>query len=141
MAAASAQFQQNSYGYVSGRHVEARRRLESLARLLDSAVRIPGTDIRIGLDPVLNIVPGVGILTAKAMAGYLIWEARKLGAPGGTILRMLGNLGIDFVISSIPLVGWLGDIFYRANNRNIELLRQYLDRCDGVVDTRRARER
>ncbi|MFN4311763.1 MAG: DUF4112 domain-containing protein [Ferrovibrio sp.] len=134
MTAASAQFQQTNYGYASERHVEARQRLEALARLLDSAVRIPGTDIRVGLDAALNIIPGIGTLGAKAMAGYLIWEARRLGVPAGTILRMAGNVGVDLVISSIPVVGWFGDIFYRANTRNIELLRRHLDRCDGVID-------
>lgn len=137
MSAASAQFHQNTYGYSSERNAEARRRLEALARLLDSAVRIPGTDIRVGLDAALNIIPGIGTLIAKGMAGYLIWEASRLGVSTGTLLRMIGNVGIDFVISAIPVVGWVGDIFHRANNKNIELLRQHLDRSDGVIDAAR----
>lgn len=133
MSAASAQFHHDAYGYHSERNAEARRRLEALARLLDSAVRIPGTEIRVGLDAALNVIPGVGTLAAKGMAGYLIWEANRLGVPGGTLLRMIGNLGLDLVISSVPLVGWVGDIFWRANNRNIDLLREHLDRSDGVI--------
>lgn len=134
MSAASAHFHQNAYGYNSERNAEARRRLETLARLLDSAVRVPGTDIRVGLDPVLNVIPGVGTLIAKGMAGYLIWEARRLGVSNGTMLRMIGHVGVDLMISWIPVVGWVGDVFYRANNKNIELLRQHLDRSDGVID-------
>lgn len=140
MSEAFAQFHQNAYGYVSDRNIDARRRLEALARLLDSAVRIPGTDIRVGLDAALNIIPGIGTLSAKAMAGYLVWEARRLGVPAGTILRMAGNVGVDLVISAIPVVGWFGDIFYRANIRNIELLREHLDRAEGMIDATRGRE-
>lgn len=140
MSEAFAQFQQNPYGYAHERHVEARQRLEGLARLLDSAVRIPGTDIRVGLDAALNVIPGIGTLSAKAMAGYLVWEARRLGVPAGTILRMAGNIGIDLVISAIPVIGWFGDIFYRANIRNIELLREHLDRSEGMINATHRRE-
>ena len=134
MSAASAQFHHNAYHDKADRNAEARRRLETLARLLDSAVRIPGTEIRIGLDAALNVIPGIGTLTAKGMAGYLVWEAHRLGVPAGTLFRMIGNVGIDLVISSIPVVGWVGDVFWRANNRNIDMLRQHLDHSDGVID-------
>lgn len=112
------------------RIADTRRRLEALARLLDSAVRVPGTDIHIGLDAALNLVPGIGTLTAKGLAGYLIWEARGLGAPPGVLLRMAGNVGVDLVLSAIPVIGWFGDIFYRANQRNISLLHAYLDAAE-----------
>lgn len=118
------------YG-ISGRRVaDTRRRLEALARLLDSAVRVPGTEIHVGLDAVLNLVPGVGTLTAKGLATYLIWEARRLGAPPRLLLRMAGNVGIDLLISVVPVVGWFGDIFYRANQRNIALLDEFLGRLE-----------
>lgn len=133
MTAASAQFHY-TYDYRSDRNADARRRLEGLARLLDSAVRIPGTDIRVGLDAALNVIPGIGTLTAKGMAGYLIWEAHRLGVPRGMLFRMVGNVGLDLIISSVPVVGWVGDIFWRANNRNIDLLRAHLDSSDGVID-------
>lgn len=107
---------------------DARARLEALARLLDSAFRIPGTNVRVGADAVLNFVPGLGTLTAKGLAAYLIWEARRLGVPFPTLLRMMGNVGVDFVLSAIPVVGWFGDVFFRANQRNIALLREHLDR-------------
>lgn len=107
---------------------ETRARLDALARLLDSAVRIPGTNIRFGADALLNLIPGVGTLTSKGMSAYLIWEARRLGVPTTTLLRMAGNVGADFVISAVPIIGWVGDVLYRANLRNMALLRKHIDR-------------
>ena len=124
-----------SYSYTSPftetslRAVETRARLDALARLLDSAVRVPGTNIRFGADALLNLLPGVGTLTSTGMSAYLIWEARRLGVPMSTLLRMMGNVGVDFVFSAIPLVGWVGDVFYRSNLRNMDLLRTHLDKA------------
>lgn len=106
----------------------ARRRLDGLATLLDSAVRIPGTSVRFGADAALNLIPGAGTLLAKGLAAYLILEARRLGVPTSTLLRMAGNLGIDALISAVPVIGWVGDVFFRANQRNMALLREHLDR-------------
>ena len=123
-----------SYSYTSSLHGissragDTRSRLDTLAQFLDSAVRVPGTSIRFGADALMNLIPGVGMLTSKGMSAYLIWEARRLGAPTGTLLRMVGNIGVDFVISAVPLVGWIGDVFYRSNLRNMALLRDHLDR-------------
>jgi len=107
---------------------EARARLDALARFLDSAVRVPGTSVRIGADTLLNVVPGVGPLVAKAIAGYLIVEARRLGVPNRTLLRMAGNVGIDFLVGAVPVLGWVADAFWRANSRNLDLLNAHLDR-------------
>jgi hypothetical protein len=121
-----------SYSYASPigtalRAAETRARLDALARFLDSAIRVPGINIRFGADALLNAIPGVGTLTSKSMSAYLIWEARRLGVPMSTLLRMVGNVGVDFVISVIPLVGWVGDVFYRSNLCNMDLLRRHLD--------------
>ena len=130
-----------SYSYASSLHdtssraSETRARLDALARFLDSAVRVPGTNIRFGADALLNLIPGVGMLTSKGMSAYLIWEARRLGVPTGTLLRMVGNVGVDFVISAVPLVGWVGDVFFRSNLRNMALLRDHLDRVHPVPNT------
>ena len=110
----------------------ARARLGTLARFLDSAIRVPGTNIRFGADALLNLVPGVGTLTSKGMSAYLIWEAHRLGVPMATLLRMMGNVGVDLVISAIPLVGWVGDVFFRSNLRNMDLLREHLDKAHPV---------
>jgi hypothetical protein len=102
-------------------------RLDALARLLDAAVRVPGTNVRVGADALLNLVPGVGTLVAKGLASYLILEARRHGVPTGTLLKMVGNVAVDLAISAVPVVGWFGDAFYRANQRNIALLRAHLE--------------
>ncbi|MBM6592515.1 DUF4112 domain-containing protein [Microvirga pudoricolor] len=112
----------------SSRAQGTRARLDTLARLLDSALRVPGTNIRFGADAILNLVPGFGLLTSKGMSAYLIWEAHRLGVPASTIMKMVRNVGIDFVISAVPVVGWMADVFYRSNLRNMSLLRQHLDR-------------
>ncbi len=116
----------------SFRAAETRARLDTLARFLDSAVRVPGTNIRFGTDALLNVIPGVGTLTSKGMSAYLIWEAHRLGVPMPTLLRMAGNIGVDFVISAIPVAGWVGDVFFRSNLRNMALLRRHLDQVHPV---------
>jgi uncharacterized protein DUF4112 len=122
-----------SAGAIPGRpahRVGTRARIETIARLLDSAWRVPGTNIRLGADPALNLLPGVGLIVSKGISAYLIWEAHRLGAPFGILIRMIGNLALDAVISAVPMVGWVGDVFYRANLRNVRLLREHLDRHD-----------
>lgn len=105
---------------------DALRRLDGLARLLDSAVRVPGTGIRVGIDPLLNLVPGVGTFVAKGLSAYLIMEAHRHGLPRTTIAKMAGRVGVDFLLSIIPFVGWFGDIFYKSNLRNMAELRRHL---------------
>jgi Domain of unknown function (DUF4112) len=112
---------------------ETRARLDSLARFLDSAIRVPGTNVRFGADAPLNLIPGIGSLTSKGMSAYLIWEAHRLVAPMTTLLRMAGNVGVDFVISAIPMAGWVGDVFFRSNLRNMALLRKHLDQFHPVA--------
>lgn len=114
--------------HLGGDVVATRNRLAALARALDTAFAIPGTNIRMGADALLNVIPGAGTLFAKALSGYLIWEARRLGVPRATLMRMIGNLGIDAAISIVPLAGWVGDIFFRANKRNLALLDAHLER-------------
>ena len=101
-------------------------RLEIFARLLDTRWRIPGTGIRFGADAVLSLIPGVGPVASTAISGYLIWKAYRLGVSTGTLLRMAGNVGLDGLISAVPIAGSIGDIFFRANLRNMALLRKSL---------------
>ena len=113
---------------------ETRVRLNALARFLDSATRVPGTNVRLRADALLNPLPGIGTLTSNGMSAYLNWEARRLGVPTRTLVRMVGNVGLDFVISAIPIVGWVGDVFFRSNLRNLGLLREHLDRVHPVMN-------
>lgn len=111
------------------KHAAARARLDVIARVFDSAFSVPGTDIRFGADSLLNLIPGAGTLLASGVSAYLVWEARRLGAPKLLIGRMLANVGIDTVISAVPVVGWVGDVFFKANLRNMKLLREHLDKA------------
>jgi Domain of unknown function (DUF4112) len=112
----------------SGLNVRSPARLEVIADLLDSRWRIPGTGIRFGADALLSLLPGLGPVVSTVISGYLIWEARRLGVSTGTVLRMIGNVGLDGLISAVPMAGAVGDVFFRANRRNMALLRRHLAR-------------
>ncbi|MGR3571585.1 DUF4112 domain-containing protein [Brevirhabdus sp.] len=103
------------------------RRLDRLAQLLDSRFRIPGTGIRFGLDGLIGLVPGLGDLATLAPSAYLLVQANRLGVSKATMLRMAGNTGIDFAIGAVPLLGDIFDIGFKANNRNVALLRADLE--------------
>src|SRR5262245_9712890 len=103
-------------------------RLEALAQLMDGAFLIPGTSIRIGLDAVIGLVPIAGDLIASLVFSYLIWEARQLGASRWVIARMIANTAIDTVFGAVPIVGDAFDVLFRANLKNLALLRRHLER-------------
>jgi hypothetical protein len=105
---------------------QALKRIEMLARLLDDAFQLPGTRIRIGWDGLLGLIPGVGDTATTLLSGYIIWEAKRLGISKWTLTRMLGNLGIDFLVGAVPLLGDAFDLAWKANRRNIELLHRTL---------------
>ena len=107
----------------------ARARIARLEFLLEGAIRIPGLSRRIGLDAIIGLVPGVGDAAMAAMGLYLVWEARNLGASRWLLARMLGNVGIDTLIGSVPVAGDVFDLFFRSNNRNLKLLRRQLNRA------------
>jgi ABC-type antimicrobial peptide transport system permease subunit len=103
------------------------RRLEGLAKLLDSAFAIPVIGTRVGADALLNFIPGAGLVMSKGVSAYLVWEAYRLGVPRGVIARMAGNVAADLAISVVPVAGWVADVFFRANLRNMRLLREHLE--------------
>lgn len=98
----------------------------ALARLLDTAVRIPGTSFRVGLDPIIGLVPGVGDLLGGALSAYVLLLAARAGASRPVLLRMLANLGTDAVVGAVPLAGDLFDAGFKANARNLALLEQHV---------------
>lgn len=102
------------------------QRLTRLATTLDSAFVIPLTGIRFGVDAILGLVPAFGDLVGAGLSGYLILEARRLGAPASTLTRMAGNVAVDTVFGSVPLVGSVFDIYYKANKRNMAILREHI---------------
>jgi len=103
-------------------------RLDVLATVLDSLFVIPGTNVRIGVDAVLGLVPVVGDLLSQVISGYVIWEARRLGASRLVIWRMVANSAVDTVIGAVPVAGDAFDVVFRANKRNIALLRSHLEK-------------
>ncbi len=112
-------------------------KVRALARLLDSAVRIPGTGIRLGLDSIVGLVPGIGDLAGAAMSGYIVLAAARMGVTPAVVARMILNLGVDTVVGSVPLLGDLFDVGFRANTRNAALLDLHL--AEPVVARRSSR--
>lgn len=104
------------------------RDLEALALLLDEKFRIPGTSIRFGVDGVVGLVPGIGDVATTLVSLYLVARARDLGLPNRVLIRMLGNIAIDFLVGAVPLVGDVFDVAFKANRRNIDLLKRELGR-------------
>lgn len=103
-------------------------RAERIARLMDRAVRLPGTRIRLGLDSILGLVPGVGDTLALAPALFILQEAYRMGLPRRDLARMARNLGIDWVIGLVPLIGDIFDVGWKANLRNAAILRDHVER-------------
>ena len=101
---------------------------ERVSRLLDSKWRIPGTGIRFGIDPLVGLVPGLGDVATGLVSAYIVLMARRLGLPNHVVARMAGNIVMDVVFGSIPLLGSVFDVFYKANRRNFRLLQQHVER-------------
>jgi hypothetical protein len=102
--------------------------LDRLTDLLDSRWRIPGTRIPIGIDGIASIVPGIGDTATGVISAYIVWQATRFGVPKSVLLRMAGNVGLDWAVGSIPVLGTLFDIGFKANRRNMRLLREHLER-------------
>jgi len=102
------------------------RRLERLAHWLDDRWRVPGTSQRVGLDGLIGLIPGIGDLATGLLAAYILFEAHRLGVPNTVFARMLVNLGLDVVAGSVPVLGDLFDVGWKANRRNVDLLRRHL---------------
>jgi hypothetical protein len=103
-------------------------RLEGLAKLLDIAFVLPGTNVRYGIDGIIGLIPVVGDILATALSLWLVREARLLGAPWHLTARMLGNVAIQGVVGTVPLAGDAFDVLFRANMRNVRLLRRWIER-------------
>lgn len=100
--------------------------VRTLARFLDDAVRIPGTSVRLGFDALVGLVPGVGDVAGAALSGYVVVAAARLGTPPSVLLVMVFNVAVDTVIGSVPALGDLFDIGWKANVRNAALLDRHL---------------
>ena len=104
----------------------ATRRVRVLAKLLDNSIAIPGTGWKIGFDPIVGLIPGIGDLIGAVLSGYIILEAARAEVPMYTLVRMLVNVGIDTLVGSIPAVGDLFDAAWKSNTKNVALLERHL---------------
>jgi hypothetical protein len=97
-------------------------RLRFLARLMDSAVAIPGTNIRFGLDSIIGLIPGAGDALSAGVSLYIVYEAAQLGATRKQLTMMLGNIALDTLAGSVPVLGDVFDLTFKANIRNLRML-------------------
>lgn len=105
-----------------------RKRIEGMEHLLEGLITIPGTNQKLGLDVILDLIPGIGDLVGAALGSYMVWEARNLGMSKTQMARMFGNVGVDFALGLIPWVGAVPDFFFRSNSRNLKIIRKHLDK-------------
>ena len=101
------------------------KRLAKLAWLLDSSIKVPGTNFRIGLESLLGLVPGVGDVAGGAISCWIILQGAKLGVSRAVLARMGANVLVEVVVGAIPIFGDLFDMAYKANNRNVRLMEDY----------------
>ena len=107
---------------------DVRRRVEAMEQLLERSFRIPGTRQTIGLDVILDLIPVGGDVIAALMGLYMVWEAQNLKMPMSATMRMLGNVGVDFLLGLVPVVGVIPDFFFRSNSRNLRIIKKHLDK-------------
>jgi hypothetical protein len=103
------------------------KRLRSLAHLLDNAIGIPGTRYRIGIDPLIGLLPGGGDLVTAGFSVYIVWEAARMGLPRSTVTQMVSNLVLDTVAGTVPMLGDFMDVTWKANSKNVALLESHLE--------------
>jgi hypothetical protein len=116
----------NPFGHLTREQRLAR--LDALAKLLDVAYILPGTNIRYGIDGLIGLIPVVGDLITTAISLWLVREARALGAPWHITARMLANVAVDGVVGMVPLAGDAFDVMFRANVRNVRMLKRWMDK-------------
>ena len=114
-----------------------RARIEAMEKILERLFVIPGLNKPIGLDVVLDFIPGVGTISAAALGSWIVWEARNLGLSKWQMTRMGGNVGIDMLLGAIPWIGAIPDYFFRSNTRNLRIVRKWLDKhhpSTGIIE-------
>ena len=110
-------------------------RVRAVARVLDSAVKIPGTNIRFGADSLVGLIPGLGDVAGALLSGYIVLVATRLGASAPVVARMLLNIALDTIVGSVPVLGDMFDVAWKSNQKNVALLERHLGQ---PVETQRA---
>ncbi|MGF1458188.1 MAG: DUF4112 domain-containing protein [Leptolyngbyaceae cyanobacterium] len=101
-------------------------RIRRLTRLMDTAFKIPGLGLKVGLDPIVGLIPGIGDLVTAATSAYIIFLATQFDLPKGKLGKMIFNIGLEFLVGTVPLLGDVFDAFFKSNVRNLALLEQHL---------------
>jgi hypothetical protein len=112
-----------------------RQRIDAMEKILERMFVVPGINKPVGLDVILDIIPGVGTISAAALGSYIAWEARNLGMSKWQVARMAGNIGFDMLLGLIPWVGAIPDFFFRSNTRNLRIIRGHLDKHHPATKT------
>jgi len=121
-------FTQRARPYDATERRAALERLDMLATALDTAFILPGTNVRFGAESLLRLVPGVGDVIASALSCYLLYEASRLSVPRLLLVRMAANVALEGLVGAVPVAGDAFDVFFRANRRNVALLRRHFAR-------------
>ena len=125
---------------LTGRDVESvRKRIEAMEHLLEGLFKIPGTNQKVGLDVILDLIPFGGDAIGSLLGAWIVWEARNLGMSKMQIARMSGNVGVDFLLGLVPVVGAIPDFFFRSNSRNLKIIKRHLDKqhpASAIIDQR-----
>ncbi len=108
--------------------LSVRRRVEAMERVMEGLFVIPGTNRKVGMDVILDIIPFAGSTIAAAVGTWMAWEARNIGMSKIQMARMFGNIGIDWAFGMIPFVGAIPDFFFRSNTRNLRIIKRHLDK-------------
>jgi hypothetical protein len=108
--------------------LSVRRRVEAMERVMEGLFVIPGTNRKVGLDVILDVIPFAGSTIAAAVGGWMAWEARNIGMSKIQMARMFGNVGVDWALGMIPFVGAIPDFFFRSNTRNLRIIKRHLDK-------------
>ena len=107
-------------------HAPRLNRMRKLTKVLDSAIAIPGTKQRFGLDPILGLIPGGGDTVSAALSAYIIIEAALMGLPREALIKMVMNLLLDTAVGTVPVLGDIFDVFSKANVRNMQIVESHI---------------
>ncbi len=103
----------------------------AIAWLLDECIRIPGTNLRIGLDPIIGLIPGGGETVATIIGAFVLGDAGKKGVPFKSLIKMGANMVVNAGFGAIPAIGDVFSMWFKSNTRNYQMLREYLESDDG----------
>lgn len=117
----------NPQPQLEGGTVEELRELDRLATWLDTRFRLPGTNVRFGLDALFGLVPGIGDALVALPGIYILVRAHRIGVPRRLLIRMISNLGIDWLVGTVPVLGDIFDVAFKANRRNVDLLKRHFE--------------